>query len=155
MPILPLLAATLVLNEVLYDPPGADAGREFVEIYNASDVEVPIAGLVLETGDGARPGIWRRAWEGTHGALAPGAILLVGADSVAALERLLVDLQNGPDAVLDLRTYLVALVGSDPPALVRHVGRHDERRVEDRPDQHPVGAALAGERRARPGRPAS
>ena len=87
MPILPLLAATLVLNEVLYDPPGADAGREFVEIYNASDVEVPIAGLVLETGDGARPGIWRRAWEGTHGALAPGAILLVGADSVAALER--------------------------------------------------------------------
>src|SRR5262245_45626879 len=99
MSLLPWLLATVVLNEVLYDPPGVDAGREFVEIYNGTEVEVAIAGLVVEMGDGARPGTWRRAWEGTSGVLAPGAILLVGADSIATHERLQTELQNGPDAI--------------------------------------------------------
>jgi len=92
--------ATLVLNEVLYDPPGPDAGREFVEIFNAADAGVPLAGVDLEVGDGARPGVWRSIWRGTEGELAPGALLVVGGDSIeAARFHLGSELQNGPDAV--------------------------------------------------------
>src|SRR5678810_542369 len=93
------LASTLVLNEVLYDPPGADAGREFVEFYNASDSPLPLAGLELEVGDGAHPGIWRHAWTGTAGELGAGALFVIAGDSLAAGARLATDLQNGPDAV--------------------------------------------------------
>ena len=94
-----LVTSTLVLNEVLYDPPGADAGREFVEIFNVSPDPVPLAGLELETADGAHPGTWRRVWTGSSGMLAPGALWLVAGDSLHAAARLTADLQNGPDAI--------------------------------------------------------
>lgn len=94
-----LVASALVVNEVLYDPPGADAGREFVELLNTSPEAVALAGLELETADGARPGTWRRVWAGTSGTLAPGALLLVAGDSLPAPAHLTADLQNGPDAI--------------------------------------------------------
>src|SRR5262245_36640384 len=93
------LLGSLVLNEILYDPAGPDAGHEFVEILNTGDSESPLAGLELETNDGARPGTWHRAWLGTSGALGPHEFLLVGGDSLRTPERLRGDLQNGPDAV--------------------------------------------------------
>lgn len=95
-----LAAADLLLNEILYDPPGADAGREFVEILNAGSMPAALDGVVLEAGDGARPGVWRVVWQALAGQLDPGAFLVIGGDSVrVARERLTADLQNGPDAL--------------------------------------------------------
>src|SRR5438105_2272997 len=94
------MLAALVLNEVLYDPPGVDAGREFVEILNVGGTPVGLEALELQAGDGAHPGAWHRVWRGTGGELAPGALLVVGGDSVAAPAfRLAAELQNGPDAL--------------------------------------------------------
>ncbi|MFQ5600859.1 MAG: lamin tail domain-containing protein, partial [Candidatus Krumholzibacteriia bacterium] len=91
---------TLVINEVLYDPAGPDAGREFVEILNVSTQAVELAGVELEVGDGARPGIWKRAWLASAGELAAGELLVVGGDLVGARRFVLsASLQNGPDAV--------------------------------------------------------
>src|SRR5262245_65517256 len=93
------VATALVVNEVLYDPSGPEAGREFVELLCLDPVT--LAGWTLESGDGARR-TWRLVWRGdaTSGALAPGALFVVGGDSVAgAAARLGGELQNGPDAL--------------------------------------------------------
>jgi hypothetical protein len=90
----------LVLNEVLYDPPGPDSAREFVEIFNATNDAIAWESLTLEVGDGAHPGSWKVVWSTTAGALPAGGILLVGGAEVgAASERLSGTLQNGPDAI--------------------------------------------------------
>ncbi len=100
--------ADLLLNEVLYDPVGADLDREFVEIWNPDSIPVPLDDVALEGGDGARPGVWEAIWRGPAGGVAPpgGAVLVAG-------NALLGALQNGPDAlrltragaVLDLLGY--------------------------------------------------
>jgi hypothetical protein len=96
---LPILGQ-LVLNEILYDPPGADAGREFVEILNVGDAPVGLDSFELQAGDGAHPGTWRTAWRGSVETIAPSALFVIGGDSVAARNaRLGAVLQNGPDAV--------------------------------------------------------
>lgn len=86
--------ADLVLNEVLYDPDGADEGREFVELWNSDSLAAPLGGVALETSDGARPGVWTAVWRADAGDAAPphGPFLVGG-------ERLLAALQNGPDAI--------------------------------------------------------
>ena len=94
-----VILASVLLNEVLYDPEGPDTGREFVEIVNVSTAPVPLSELEIEAGDGARPGTWKLVWRGSAGTLDPGALLVVGGDSLGTRERLLADLQNGPDAV--------------------------------------------------------
>ena len=84
----------IVLNEVLYDPDGADEGYEFVEIWNPDSVVAQLDGMELETSDGARPGAWTVVWRANAGDVAlPHAPFLIGAD------RLLAVLQNGPDAI--------------------------------------------------------
>ncbi|HET9940023.1 MAG TPA: lamin tail domain-containing protein [Candidatus Eisenbacteria bacterium] len=86
--------ADLVLNEVLYDPDGADEGHEFVELWNPDSVAVPLDGVALETSDGARPGTWAVVWRANAGDIAgPRSPFVVGA------ARLLAALQNGPDAI--------------------------------------------------------
>jgi hypothetical protein len=86
--------ADLLLNEVLYDPAGADEGHEFVELWNPDSTALPLDGLAIEAGDGARPGSWDVIWRGAVGAAAPPrSPLLVDGDA------LLGALQNGPDAV--------------------------------------------------------
>ncbi|NNE44210.1 MAG: hypothetical protein HKN12_08365, partial [Gemmatimonadetes bacterium] len=59
-------AASVVINEVLYDPDGSDTGREFVELAFASGVaaDSSLAGWVLETGNGSNS-VWSVAWTGT------------------------------------------------------------------------------------------
>lgn len=97
-------AAALLLNEVLYDPPGADGGAEFVELLNAGTEKLDLAGVRLEFANGAAAPVWERRWEGAVGdSLAPGARWLI-ADSGwmgADVPNILVSLrlQNGPDAV--------------------------------------------------------
>lgn len=86
--------ADLLLNEVLYDPAGADEGYEFVELWNPDSTALPLDGLTIEAGDGARSGNWDVIWRGAAGAAAsPRSPLLIAGDA------LLGALQNGPDAV--------------------------------------------------------
>lgn len=42
-----LLPGDLVITEIMADPPGADAGREWFEIYNASPTELDLRGVLL------------------------------------------------------------------------------------------------------------
>ncbi len=100
--------ADLVLNEVLYDPEGSDEGFEFVELWNPDSIALPLAGILLESGDGARPGAWTPLYSGAAGDSVPprSAFLIRGAALLGAI-------QNGPDAlrlsrsgaVLDLLGY--------------------------------------------------
>ncbi|MBI4364379.1 MAG: lamin tail domain-containing protein, partial [Candidatus Latescibacteria bacterium] len=86
--------ADLLLNEVLYDPLGADDGAEFVELMNPDSLAVPLGGVVVEVCDGARPGAWTPA----H-VFAPGDTVPARGLYLVAGPSLLVAMQNGPDAV--------------------------------------------------------
>jgi hypothetical protein len=101
-------SADLLLNEVLYDPEGPDEGLEFVELWNPDSASVSLEGIVLEAGDGARPGSWTLLYAGAPGDSArPGSPYLIPASTLSA------PIQNGPDAlrltrggaVLDLLGY--------------------------------------------------
>ncbi|HMB71440.1 MAG TPA: hypothetical protein VKU85_19180, partial [bacterium] len=91
-----------VLNEVYYDPAGADGGYEFVEIVVAEGAAtpLPLAGWRLETGNGATPGQWRLAWEGDDRDTLTAAPLVLGESGVEPPPWVVLDLdlQNGPDA---------------------------------------------------------
>ena len=92
----------VVLNEVLYDPAGADGGFQFVELFNRAEAVVSLAGWRLEAGDGAMPERWRALWVGQAGdAIAPKARFVVGEGRVEPPpDRIVpIDLENGPDAL--------------------------------------------------------
>lgn len=86
--------ADLVLNEVLYDPAGADEGAEFVELWNPDDVARSLWGIAIEAGDGARPDAWVAIHRGGPADSVPPHTAYVVAGSALAGA-----LQNGPDAV--------------------------------------------------------
>jgi hypothetical protein len=95
-------AAAVCINEVLYDPAGADQGCEYVELFHAGSQSLDLAGWRLEAGNGAAPGDWRLQWKGTSGdVIAPGGFFLIADDAVTARAdaRAHLSLQNGPDAV--------------------------------------------------------
>ncbi|MCD4691060.1 lamin tail domain-containing protein, partial [bacterium] len=121
---LPLLCpgfahAAIVINEVLYDPEGADTGLEFVELLNCGSADVLLTGWVLETGNGAGPGDWTVEWiGGDFDVLAAGAIFLVGERDVVPAPDVVtpLDLQNGPDGVrLTDGTSVIDVVGWGGP----------------------------------------
>jgi hypothetical protein len=90
-----------VINEVLYDPAGKDAGLEFVELKNTGGQALPLAGWALETGNGSYPDRWRREWTGgAEDTLEAEGFFTIGEAAVSprpdAVAEL--DLQNGPDA---------------------------------------------------------
>ena len=87
-------AADLLLNEVLYDPAGADEGHEFVELWNPDTAPVSLDGVAIEAGDGANPELWKTIWIGPAGAsVSPASPFLVSAVDLTGA------IQNGPDAV--------------------------------------------------------
>jgi len=91
----------LVLNEIYYDHPGADAGREFVEILNVSEAPVSLEAVAIEFHNGSDSG-WESRWTGSAGrTIEPGGIYLVGGPLVLPAPDAVteLDLQNGPDAV--------------------------------------------------------
>ncbi len=95
----------LVLNEVLYDPPGPDTGYEFVELFNPTSGPLAVGGCVLVFVNGADPERPVTEWTGTGQAtVPPGGFFVIGgpqvpgADAVADLA-----LQNGPDALWLMR----------------------------------------------------
>ncbi len=98
------VSAQLLLNEVFYDPDGADGGREFVELYNAGVTTVSLAAVRLEFANGAIGPIWLVRWTGaeTDSLVAGGYFLIVdrgwSGDPPGDAEVNLA-LQNGPDAV--------------------------------------------------------
>lgn len=93
--------AAVVVNELYYDHPGADAGYEFVELYNAGDVPVLLDGVVLEFHNGSGVG-WVVVWRAPAGiALAPDDVFLLGGSAVSPSPHVVFELalQNGPDAI--------------------------------------------------------
>lgn len=92
----------IVVNEVYYDPSGADGGYEFVELVAAAGTSGPVslAGWRLETGNGAAPGDWRLAWEGGFADSLGAEPFVLGESGVEPRPQVVVDLdlQNGPDA---------------------------------------------------------
>ncbi len=91
----------LVLNEVFYDPVGADEGREFIELYLSAAESLDLGRVTIERGNGSRPGDWRRVWQGAAGeSLAPESHYVVGGELVAPPPnaQAALSLQNGPDA---------------------------------------------------------
>jgi hypothetical protein len=92
--------AALVINEVLYDPAGADAGREFVEIANTGPFAAPLEELILEAGNGGRADDWEEVWRGRSDAwIEPGGYYRIGLDGPGNGESVEISLQNGPDGV--------------------------------------------------------
>ncbi len=156
-----------LLNEVLYDPPGADGGAEFVELLNTGAVTLDLAGLRLEFANGAAAPVWERRWEGAVGdSLAPGARWLI-ADSgwtgtIVPNVLISLRLQNGPDSVrlrrgntvLDLLGYgdltdpSVFETAPHPGAAAASLGRRPDGVDSDRNDRDWVVCA-----EPTPGRP--
>ena len=95
-------AGEVLINEVLYDPAGTDAGREFVELYNTAGQPVVLEGYALEAGNGGSPGDWRLQWSGSrHDVIAArGYFVMAGEEAAAPADaHVSLVLQNGPDAV--------------------------------------------------------
>ena len=91
-----------LIAEVLYDAAGDDTGHEYVELFNPSSLAVPLAGLRLESGDGAGPDRWTLRWTGgASDSIRAGARFVIGGANVLPAPDALVTLaiQNGPDAV--------------------------------------------------------
>lgn len=101
-PTLSAPAAPVLINEVLYDPAGPDAGGEFIELVLAPGAApIDLARLRLERGNGQRPGDWKLVWQGAPGdTLGDGRYFVAGGAAVtpppSATAEL--ELQNGPDA---------------------------------------------------------
>ena len=142
--------AQLVINELLPDPNGSDAGHEFVELYNAGDIAVDLGGWQLQFANGAETASWATRWSGQPGRLVPpgGLFLIVDRNwtgTVPGDAEVSLALQNGPDAIrLTQDGQAADLVGygalTDPelmesaPAPLA-VGRSTARR----PDGHDTG----------------
>jgi len=107
LPCAVVLAATVsavVLNEILYDPPGPDGDSEYVELFNPTDRPVPLDGVELWFLNAGEAADAKRVWSAAAGTvLAAGGFRVIGEEAVAeADETTRLDLQNGPDA-LELR----------------------------------------------------
>ena len=95
-------ASRPLLTEVYYDAVGDDSGHEFVELLNPGPSPYALLGVRLEAGDGSGPGRWTLRWTGAAGdTLRPGARFVIGGAAVTPAPNAIVvlDLQNGPDAV--------------------------------------------------------
>jgi hypothetical protein len=85
---------TVVINEVVPDPDGADAGNEWVELYNDGAAEVDLGGWVIERAKSS----WGARYTFSAGVLLPpGSYLVVGGEFVAAA-----DIPLGSGSTFDL-----------------------------------------------------
>lgn len=154
--------AQLVLNEILYDPKGSDAGLEFVELYCAGDSAISLDGIRLLFVNGAAPEQPSVVWTAGPGlSLAPGEFYLIGESEVTARnDEATLNLQNGPDALWLAReeTILdrvawgeIAGLGEGPPAT--DVSGASLGRIPDGRDSNDNGADFSALDPPTPGRP--
>jgi hypothetical protein len=114
-------SAQVVLNEVLYDPAGADGGHEFVELQNSSSESMSLNGFRLEFANGAGGPVWQVRWTGSRSdSVAAGNYFLIvdrgWADDISGQAEVALSLQNGPDAVrLVRRDGSIDLLGYGEP----------------------------------------
>ena len=83
----------VVINEFVADPAGSDTDREWIELYNASGVDVDISGWELQGGASTYSSI---------GAIPEGMILLAGEYLLVGDELVEDDLGMVPDVVLSM-----------------------------------------------------
>lgn len=131
----------VVINELLPDPAGADAGCEFVELLNTGAGPVALEGLRLEFANGAEGPVWQVRWTGAGDqVLAPGARFLVvdrgWSGAAAADAEVALALQNGPDAIRIVR-------GDQVLDLVGYGALADTLLMEARPVPVATGRSLA------------
>jgi len=70
------VANHLLISEVLYNPAGDDAGKEWIELYNPTAITVTLAGFRL--GDAVNPGDYERLYQFPDGAqIGPGQTLVI------------------------------------------------------------------------------
>lgn len=74
-----LISARVVINEVCYDPAGADLGKEWIELYNASDRSVDLSGCKIYSA-GTR---FTKDFEFPYYMLRPQRYVLIGGSEVA------------------------------------------------------------------------
>lgn len=73
-------AGAVLLTEVLYDPTGADGGKEWIELYNASGQAIDLSGLSL----GAGGGDYTNTLIQLEGTIQPGETFVVGGPTSSA-----------------------------------------------------------------------
>ena len=83
--------AGLLLNEVVYDPSGADDGLEWIELCNSGTTTLDLAGFSLENAGDSYTEVYTFA----SGTLAPGAYLVVGGATGAYAGSFSPNIQNG------------------------------------------------------------
>jgi len=105
-------ADDVVINELRYDPSGADSGREYVELFNPTARAIDLdPSFRIERGNGAAPDQWTAFWHGDGTRLGPGEWLVIG-DDPRADHTATPALQNGPDACRIVRgSAIVDVVG--------------------------------------------
>lgn len=157
--------AELVLNELLYDPDGPDAGAEWIEILNTGPWPVALDDLAVDSGDGAAAGRWTEIWRGEPGGvLGSGGFLWVGGPYAGRPPQVLaaLSLQNGPDAarlrqgdwVLDRVAWGAHTYGEYPegaPTATTGSGRSLARGIDGRDSDHNESDWIVAE--PTPGRP--
>lgn len=84
-------ASGVVINEVLVDAPGADAGQEWIELYNAGVEPTDLGGWVIRWGNGDYTSEQELASE----VIDPGAYILMGSEDIGAHLLVELDLGNG------------------------------------------------------------
>jgi hypothetical protein len=101
VPFLVLASSSLIINEILYDPAGTDAGHEFVELLCLGPQPCALDAVSLQFINGSDPARPRLLWsaEGSQ-ALAAGERFVLGESEVTGTQvQLTLGLQNGPDAL--------------------------------------------------------
>lgn len=128
------VADGVVLNEVLVDAPGADAGHEWVELFHAGEEPVDLAGWGLQA---SSAGGWADRHRFDGGTLWPGDRWLIAGDAVPdATHALDGALPNGSDGagirLLDCGDAVVDAVsyGGDHPLAAPGPGSSLQRRAD-------------------------
>lgn len=136
------VALDIVINEVLYDPPGSDAALEFVELHNPRDRSVALDGISLRFLNAGRDDDARVVWNAAAGTdLAAGGFFVIGETDVASADVFAtLDLQNGPDALQLVRDGLVI----DAVAWGDEAAAAGEGRAADDPPSRSIGRVPDG-----------
>ncbi len=143
-------SSSLVINELLPDPAGADGGREYVELINTGSQAIDLLGVRLQFANGIDGPVWATRWTCEASLfLDPGGLFLLvdrnwmgpAADPLVPQAEVWLGLQNGPDAIrlIGSEGQTLDLVGYGPltdPALMElePVGLQPGMALARRPD---------------------